>query len=108
MHADGARVRIKRPVRVRLQRCCFVHRQKGSFIEAPDVQLPHAGTLQSTSIRGNKLIKDFVAQGKAVDIYALPDHGLQYYGGFHVNLAAGLEDALVSNLKPPWNKAGIS
>lgn len=66
------------------------------------------GPSQSTSIRGNKLIKDFVAQGKGVEIYALPDHGLLYYGGFHVNLAAGLEDALISNLKPPWNKAGIS
>ena len=65
------------------------------------------GPSQSTSIRGNKLIKEFVASGRCVDIYALPDNGLLHYGGFHVNLAAGLEDALISALKPIWNKAGI-
>lgn len=65
------------------------------------------GPSQSTSIRGNKLIKEFVARGQAVEVYALPDNGLLHYGGFHVNLAAGLEDALISTLKPVWNKAGI-
>jgi hypothetical protein len=38
-----------------------------------------------------------------VAIYVLPDNGLLYYGGFHVNLAAGLEDSLVRELQPPWN-----
>jgi hypothetical protein len=65
------------------------------------------GPSQSTSIRGNKLIKELVALGKSVEVYALPDNGLLRYGGFHVNLAAGLEDALISDLKPKWNKAGI-
>jgi len=65
------------------------------------------GPSQSTSIRGNKLIKDVVALGKSVEVYALPDNGLLHYGGFHVNLAAGLEDALIAALKPAWNKAGI-
>jgi len=65
------------------------------------------GPSQSTSIRGNKLIKDVVTLGKSVEVYALPDNGLLHYGGFHVNLAAGLEDALIATLKPAWNKAGI-
>jgi hypothetical protein len=65
------------------------------------------GPSQSTSIRGNRLISDVVALGKAVEVYALPDNGLLHYGGFHVNLAAGLEDALIAELKPTWNKAGI-
>lgn len=65
------------------------------------------GPSQSTSIRGHKLIKDAVALGKTVEVYALPDNGLLHYGGFHVNLAAGLEDALIATLKPVWNKAGI-
>ena len=65
------------------------------------------GPSQSTSIRGNKLIKDLVSRGSTVEVYALPDNGLLYYGGFHVNLAAGLEDALLTELKPKWNKAGI-
>jgi hypothetical protein len=65
------------------------------------------GPTQSTNINGNKLIIESLAAGKLIEIYALPDHGLLYYGGFHVNLAAGLEDSLVATLKPAWNKAGI-
>jgi hypothetical protein len=65
------------------------------------------GTTQSTSIRCNKLIYDVVASGKSIDVHALPDNGLLFYGGFHVNLAAGLEDSLVSNIKPVWNVTGI-
>ena len=65
------------------------------------------GPSQSTSIRCNKLIYDTVAGGKPVEIHALPDNGLLYYGGFHVNLAAGLEDSLVATLKPVWNMAGV-
>jgi hypothetical protein len=42
---------------------------------------------------------------QAVEVYVLPDSGLLYYGGFHVNLAAGLEDALIDSLDPPWNGA---
>ncbi len=65
------------------------------------------GATQSTNIKGNKFIKETLAQGRLVEVHALPDNGLLYYGGFHVNLAAGLEDSLVANLKPKWNKAGI-
>lgn len=65
------------------------------------------GPTQSTSIRCNKLIHDTVASGKKIEVHALPDNGLLFYGGFHVNLAAGLEDSMVSNLKPTWNVAGI-
>lgn len=62
---------------------------------------------QSTNIKGNRLILEALANGRAVAVYALPDNGLLYYGGFHVNLAAGLEDSLVAALKPAWNKLGI-
>lgn len=62
---------------------------------------------QSTNIKGNKFISEALSASRSVEIYALPDNGLLYYGGFHVNLAAGLEDSLVSTLKPAWNKAGI-
>lgn len=62
---------------------------------------------QSTNIKGNRLILAALAAGESVVVYALPDHGLLYYGGFHVNLAAGLEDSLVATLKPAWNKMGI-
>jgi hypothetical protein len=62
---------------------------------------------QSTNIKGNGFIRELVTSGKEVEIHALPDNGLLHYGGFHVNLAAGLEDSFVSVLKPTWNKMGI-
>ena len=62
---------------------------------------------QSTNIKGNNFITETLSANKSVSIYALPDNGLLYYGGFHVNLAAGLEDSLVSSLKPSWNTAGV-
>lgn len=62
---------------------------------------------QSTNLKGNRLILEALAAGQTVEVYALPDHGLLFYGGFHVNLAAGLEDSLVAGLKPPWNRLGI-
>lgn len=62
---------------------------------------------QSTNIKGNKLILESLSAMQPVEIHALPDNGLLFYGGFHVNLAAGLEDSLVRTLKPAWNKAGI-
>ena len=66
---------------------------------------PHS--TQSTNIKGNRLILEALSSGLSVAIYALPDNGLLYYGGFHVNLAAGLEDSLVNAIKPLWNKMGI-
>ena len=62
---------------------------------------------QSTNLKGHSFIKAALLSSSDVEIYALPDNGLLYYGGFHVNLAAGLEDSLVSILKPAWNRAGI-
>jgi hypothetical protein len=61
------------------------------------------GATQSTNIRNNAKIRESLAQGRRVEILALPDNGLLHYGGFHVNLAAGLEDSLVRDLMPTWN-----
>ena len=66
------------------------------------------GPTQSTNIKNNRFITEKLINGDSVDIYALPDNGLLHYGGFHVNLAAGLEDSLVSVLKPTWNQSGVS
>lgn len=62
---------------------------------------------QRTSSRGNESLRKLLNGGQAVEVHALPDNGLLYYGGFHVNLAAGLEDSLIKTLKPSWNMAGI-
>jgi len=61
------------------------------------------GLTQPTNIKNNGNIRDSLAQGRRVEIYALLDNGLLRYGDFHVNLAAGLEDSLIRDLKPPWN-----
>lgn len=61
------------------------------------------GKTQSTNIKNRKNILALLEIGKDVDIFALPDSGLHNYGGFHVNLAAGLEDSLIASLNPSWN-----
>lgn len=61
------------------------------------------GPTQTTNIRNNQKLCALLDAGKTVEIFVLPDNGLLYYGGFHVNLAAGLEDSLIRELRPPWN-----
>ncbi len=63
---------------------------------------------QSTNIKGNQRILEALAANRQVDVFALPDNGLLHYGGFHINLAAGLEDSLIQELRPPWNGRGMS
>ena len=57
----------------------------------------------TTNIKNHLKIKDCLMLGKEVQVYVLPDNGLLHYGGFHINLAAGLEDSLVRELTPSWN-----
>jgi hypothetical protein len=63
------------------------------------------GASQSTNQRNHRLVCEQLRAGAAVDILALPDNGLLHYGDFHVNLAAGLEDSIISTLQPEWNGA---
>ena len=70
-------------------------------------QYQKPGPTQSTNIKGNNLIKEQLNQGVEISVYAFPDSGMLKYGGFHLNIAAGLEDSIVSTLKPTWNAAGI-
>jgi hypothetical protein len=65
------------------------------------------GPTQSTNIKCNGYLREALQSGNVVAIHALPDNGLLYYGGFHVNLAAGLEDSIISGIKPPWNSTGV-
>ena len=60
---------------------------------------------QTTNVKNSRLIRESISAGKLVQIYTLRDNGLLQYGGFHLNLAAGLEDSLVRALTPPWNGA---
>lgn len=64
------------------------------------------GPTQTTNIRNNANLTACLEEGVDVAIYVLPDHGLLHFGDFHLNLAAGLEDSIVSSLKPVWNMTG--
>jgi hypothetical protein len=68
------------------------------------VNYRNAHSSQVTNTRNQKQILDCLAQNRSVEIYVLPDHGLLKYGGFRVNLAAGLEDSLIDEMSPPWNR----
>ena len=61
------------------------------------------GPTQITNIRVNRKIGELLSQEKPVEIYAFPDNGLMYYGDFHINLAAALEDSIIQIVNPPWN-----
>lgn len=61
------------------------------------------GETQTTNAKGNRLIRECLQSGAAVEVHVLPDNGLMHYGDFHINLAAGLEDSLIAIIKPDWN-----
>jgi hypothetical protein len=64
------------------------------------------GPSQHTNIKVKKFIIEYLSSGKRIEIYALADDGLQHIGVFHLNIAAGLEDSIISILKPKWNDSG--
>lgn len=61
---------------------------------------PHAS--QTTNVRVNALIINQL-ETSAVKIYVWACDGLMTYGGFRLDLAAGLEDSIVHDIKPEWN-----
>ena len=63
----------------------------------------HPGPSQSTNIRVNARIREHLDNGHEVAIHAWACDGLLTYGGFGVNLAAGLEGAIIRELSPAWN-----
>jgi hypothetical protein len=64
------------------------------------------GSSQSTNIRVNKLLVEQLQKGYPVDIFILNDNGLLNFGGFNINIAAGLEDSLIFEINPDWNYSG--
>lgn len=61
------------------------------------------GISQTTNIRNNYELIKLLNLNKIIEIWLFEDRGLMSYGGFQVNLAAGLEDSLIRELKPKWN-----
>jgi hypothetical protein len=64
------------------------------------------GPTQNTNIKGNRLISELLISGRNIEIYVLPEDTRHKIGIFDLNLAAGLEDSIISILKPKWNESG--
>ena len=62
------------------------------------------GPSQSTNIKNNKNIKQELKNNNNIKIYIFKSDDMLKYGEFDINLAAGLEDSLISTIKPIWNK----
>lgn len=61
------------------------------------------GTSQLTNIRVNELIRQALDEKQEVQIYAFEDPRPQQLGQFRIDLAAGLEDDIIRQLRPQWN-----
>lgn len=61
------------------------------------------GSTQSTNKKCHNEIRKLLSAGKKVQILALGGLTPLRWGEFELNIAAGLEDSLISELLPPWN-----
>jgi hypothetical protein len=58
---------------------------------------------KSTNHKNHNKILNCLKENKKIDIYALLDVYPINWGKFNINLAAGLEDALIAEFQPEWN-----
>lgn len=65
------------------------------------------GKSQRSNIRINGFLKELLDDGRAVSILAFSDQDGLAYKGVPLNIAAGLEDNLISLAQPLWNKTGM-
>jgi hypothetical protein len=61
------------------------------------------GPTQHTNINNNKKIREELKAGKVIKIFALVKTEPLVYRGMVINIAAGLEDNLIREIKPMWN-----
>lgn len=94
---------------------CFVSQQKIKYIGKTIKTLSERmygyqrpGISQSTNIKVQKEIISLLKENKEVEIFILINDTKLKYGNFNINIAAGLEDTLIEQLAPPWNKIGKS
>lgn len=82
----------------------YVGKTRGSLSSRMSAyRTPGKGKSNSTNVGNHARIRELLAEGVAVEIFALPDNGLLHYGPFHLNLAAALEDDIIRLLNPEWN-----
>lgn len=61
------------------------------------------GDTTATNKRCNEAIRECIKQGRIVRILVLPNRIPLKWGPYTINVAAGLEDALIDELQPEWN-----
>jgi hypothetical protein len=66
----------------------------------------HPGPKQRTNIMVNTRIAKHLAAKRPIDVFALCDVEPIRCGEFALNVAAGLEDPLIRELRPKWNTVG--
>ena len=64
------------------------------------------GPTQATNIRSKASIIKILKRGESVEIYVFADKNANHYNGVKINMAAALEDDLISRYLPKWNRAG--
>ncbi|WP_205408949.1 GIY-YIG nuclease family protein [Acidiphilium sp. JA12-A1] len=103
-HTDGLILRERNSL------YAFVHKDEVKYIgkTARTIRERFAGyrnpgQRQQTNLRCNRNIQEMLDQGDAVRIFVFNPISFLRYGDFEINLAAGLEDALIEAFDPPWN-----
>jgi hypothetical protein len=64
------------------------------------------GPSQRTNLTCNARIRDWLTAGRSLDVFARCENDVSQIGSFRVSQAAALEDAIIRELRPPWNKLG--
>lgn len=81
---------------------CYVGKTTNSAtVRLRGYQRPSAG--QQTNIKCHTNIRSALQDGKKVWVYVFCPIGKLKYGEFEIDLAAGLEDAIIRELAPDWN-----
>jgi hypothetical protein len=66
------------------------------------------GKSQFTNVYCNEEITKLLAQDKSVEVFIRHTEKPSQIGSFAINEAAALEDAIICDLAPPWNRIGTS
>jgi hypothetical protein len=64
------------------------------------------GPSQRTNLACHAYIRDWLATAQSLNVFARPEDGVSRIGSFAVSQAAALEDAIIRELRPPWNRLG--
>jgi hypothetical protein len=64
------------------------------------------GPTQRTNIACHGKITEYLVAQRSIEVFAFWGEGTVRIGSFAVNVAAGLEDAIIRELLPVWNTAG--